>query len=101
MNSDALPNLSSQENLGQKYAFALASLALGITSFVNLLGVEKAILAIGFGLLAMRPPVARNSQSWAKAGMILGGVMIILVLFFLVLFNEEIFRLIEQLNIIA
>ena len=35
--------------LGQKYAFATASLILGIVSFVNLLGLEKPILAIVFG----------------------------------------------------
>jgi hypothetical protein len=40
--------------LGQKYAFATASLILGISSFVSLLGLEKAILAIVFGWLALR-----------------------------------------------
>ena len=40
--------------VGQKYAFATASLILGIFSFVNLLGLEKPILAIIFGWLALR-----------------------------------------------
>jgi len=88
----------SQENLGQKYAFALASLLLGIASFVHLLGIEKAILAIAFGVLAMRPPMARLHQNWAKAGMILGGLMIIIVLFSLLFFHEELFGLIDQLK---
>ena len=39
--------------LGQKYAFATAALLLGIISFISMLGVEKAVLAIVFGWLAM------------------------------------------------
>jgi hypothetical protein len=34
--------------------FAVASLILGIFSFVQLLGVEKAALVIRFGILALR-----------------------------------------------
>ena len=38
--------------VGQKLAFAAASLTLGVCAFISLLGVEKANLAIVFGLLA-------------------------------------------------
>ena len=40
--------------LGQKYAYATVSLVLGAASFVNLLGIEKGILAIAFGMLALK-----------------------------------------------
>ena len=48
------PDHPSNEHavLGQKYAFATASLLLGIASFISLLGVEKGILAIVFGSIA-------------------------------------------------
>ena len=68
--------------LGQKYAFATASLILGIVSFVNLLGLEKPILAIVFGWLALRTkpaPQLREHRLWAKAGVVLGTIILIVV----------------------
>ena len=68
--------------LGQKYAFATASLILGICSFVNLLGLEKPILAIIFGWLALRTnpaPQLTEHRLWAKAGVTLGTIILIVV----------------------
>ena len=77
-------NNQSSESLilGQKYAFATVSLILGIFSFVNLLGLEKPILAIIFGALALRtkpePPLTQH-RVWAKAGVTLGTIILIVV----------------------
>jgi hypothetical protein len=68
--------------LGQKYAFATASLVLGIFCFVNLLGLEKPILAIVFGWLALRvkpEPRLTEHRIWAKAGVVLGSIILIVV----------------------
>jgi hypothetical protein len=68
--------------LGQKYAFATASLILGILSFVNLLGLEKPILAIVFGWLALRAtpaPLLKEHRVWAKTGVTLGTIILIAV----------------------
>lgn len=68
--------------LGQKYAFATASLILGILSFVNLLGLEKPILAIIFGWLALRAtpaPLLKEHRVWAKTGVVLGTIVLIVV----------------------
>ena len=68
--------------LGQKYAFATVSLMLGIFSFVNLLGLEKPILAIIFGWLALRTkpePQLTEHRVWAKAGVVLGTIILIVV----------------------
>lgn len=68
--------------LGQKYAFATASLILGIVSFVNLLGLEKPILAIIFGWLALRAqpaPQLTQHRVWAKTGVVLGTITLIVV----------------------
>ena len=68
--------------MGQKYAFATISLILGIFSFVNLLGLEKPILAIIFGWLALRtkpaPPLTQH-RVWAKTGVVLGTIVLIVV----------------------
>lgn len=61
--------------LGQKYAFAAASLIVGIACYVNFLGLEKAALAIVFALLALRQnpqPLLREHRAWAKTGLVLG-----------------------------
>jgi hypothetical protein len=68
--------------LGQKYAYATASLMLGIFCFVNLAGMEKAVLAIIFAWLALRAspePLLTERRMWAQAGLVLGGLILILV----------------------
>ena len=57
MNTDPNANV-----LGQKYAFATASLIMGIACYVNLLGLEKAALAILFAWLALR---TKRKQAWS------------------------------------
>lgn len=90
--------------LGQKYAFATASLILGICSFVNLLGLEKPILAIVFGWLALRAnpaPALKLHRMWAKAGLGLGVVVLVVVpILIIVNFNElrEIVQLLSKLD---
>ena len=86
--------------LGQKYAFATTALILGIASFVNFLGMEKAVLAIVFAWLAIRPepaPVLRDRRAWARAGMILGALQIILIVTVLALNYERIPALLDAL----
>lgn len=86
--------------LGQKYAFATTALVLGIASFVNFLGMEKAILAIVFAWLAIRSepaPVLRDRRAWAKAGMILGALQILIIIAVLALNFDRISALLETL----
>ncbi len=87
--------------LGQKYAFATASLILGILSFVNLLGLEKPILAIIFGWLALRTkpePQLTQHRVWAKAGVVLGTTILIIVPTFIILNFHRLQELIEILS---
>ena len=90
--------------LGQKYAFATASLILGICSFVNLLGLEKPILAIVFGWLALRAnpaPALKLHRMWAKAGLGIGAVVLVVVpILIIVNFSElrEIVQLLSKLD---
>lgn len=68
--------------LGQKYAYATAALMVGIASYIQLLGIERAILAIIFACLALRPspaPRLADRRLWAQAGLALGVVMLVLV----------------------
>jgi hypothetical protein len=85
--------------LGQKYAYATVSLILGIASFINLLGFDKAILAIIFASLALRrepAPVLKDRRLWGKAGLVLGVLQVVLVSVLLIVFRDELNELIEM-----
>jgi hypothetical protein len=87
--------------LGQKYAFATASLIMGICCFVNLLGLEKAILAILFGWLALRKnpePVLKEHRVWAKTGVILGILPLIILPAIIIIYFDRVLEIIELLS---
>ena len=93
-------NIEIKESLilGQKYAFATASLILGISCFVNLLGMEKAILAITFSWLALREspePVLKEHRGWAKAGLILGILLLIIMPSIILLNLDRIWEIVD------
>ena len=95
-----MQNLETRESLilGQKYAFATASLVLGISCFTSLLGLEKAILAIVFACLALRSspaPALKEHRMWAKVGLVLG-ILPLIILPILILFNLDRIREIIQ-----
>ena len=81
-----MTEISSNEGivLGQKYAYATAALMAGIAGYIQLLGIERALLAIIFACLALRSnPAPRledeDRRLWAKVGLALGVVMLVLV----------------------
>jgi len=87
--------------LGQKYAFATVSLVLGIFCFVNLLGLEKPILAIIFGWLALRSvPEPRLTQHriWAKVGVVLGTIVLILLPVLIIINFDRLREFVEVLS---
>jgi hypothetical protein len=84
--------------LGQKYAYATISLILGLACFVNLAGMEKAGLAVIFGLLALKStpaPVLKARRMWAKTGVVLG-TLLLLVVPTIILLNLDRLRLIIE-----
>ena len=87
--------------LGQKYAFATASLILGICCFINLLGLEKPIMAIVFGWLALREkpgPPLKDHRVWAKTGVVLGTIVLIVVPTLIILNFDRLREFVEVLS---
>ena len=87
--------------LGQKHAYATASLLLGFATFVNLLSLEKAALAVLFGWLALRAspaPALEGRRGWAKLGASLGGLAFVLVPALLLLFRDRVGALVDALK---
>lgn len=86
--------------LGQKYAYATISLILGIACFINLVGMEKAILAVIFAWMALKStpsPVLTTRRVWAKAGLVLGMVMLVVVPTIILLNLDRLRVLVETL----
>jgi hypothetical protein len=65
----------------KKSAYAVASLVIGILSFIDLFGIEKAIAAGIFGILALKEikTTETKSKSLAYAGIALGTIYIIIL----------------------
>ena len=52
---------------------AIAALTMGVLSFVHLFGVEKAGMAVAFGVMALKDPaISARGQSLAKAAVVAG-----------------------------
>jgi len=86
--------------LGQKYAYATISLILGISCFINLVGMEKAILAVVFGTMALRgspAPKLRERQAWAKTGLALGTLILVVVPTIILLNLDRLRSIVEAL----
>lgn len=87
--------------LGQKYAYATASLLLGIICYIQLLGVERAILAIIFAILALKSvpePRLERRRLWAIAGLILGIITMVLIPLIIIFKFDQVKELIRTLQ---
>jgi len=80
--------------LGQKYAYATAALLVGIISYIQLLGIERVVLAIVFAWLALKShpqPRLEDRRTWAKVGLVLGLIYLIITPIILI-WKFEFFR---------
>ena len=86
--------------LGQKYAYATISLILGLACFINLAGMEKAVLAVIFAWLALKStpaPTLKARRVWAKTGLVLGTLMLVLVPTIIILNLDRLRLIVETL----
>jgi hypothetical protein len=90
--------------LGQRYTLATLALAVGLLSFLNVAGMEKAVLAIVLGLKALRPtpePALERRRGWARVGIGLGVVHVVLVVTVILLNLDRLSRLLEALRALS
>ena len=90
--------------LGQRYTLATLALGLALLSFVNLAGMEKAILGIVLGLKALKPipePALEQRRGWARLGIGLGVTHVVLVVTVILLNLDRLSRLIEALRAVS
>ena len=87
--------------LGQRYTLATLALTLALLSFLNLAGMEKAILAIVVGLRALRPdpqPPLEQRRGWARMAIGLGVAHVVLVVTVILLNLDRLATLLEALR---
>lgn len=90
--------------LGQRYTFATLALVIGVLSFLNLAGVEKAVLAIvlGFRALSRQPaPALEQRRNWAQGAIVLGSVQIVLLTTIILLNLDRLARVGEVLQALS
>jgi hypothetical protein len=90
--------------LGQRYTLATLALGLALLSFLNLAGMEKAILAIVLGLKALRPtpePTLDQRRGWARLGMGLAAAHVVLVVTVILLNLDRLSRLLDALRAVS
>lgn len=80
--------------------FAVASLVMGIMSFFNLFGLDKAIVAIVFGSIALAR-IGKNNflkgKKIAISGIVLGVLSLILTVFLTVKYLPKIIEMQQQM----
>src|SRR4029450_13579235 len=87
--------------LGQRYTFATLAVALALLSFLNVAGLEKAVLAIVLGLKALKaapgPPLEQR-RGWARLGIGLAAAHVVLLETVILLNLDRIPRLLDALR---
>ncbi|RKY31009.1 MAG: hypothetical protein DRP74_05785 [Candidatus Omnitrophota bacterium] len=89
------------ENKMTRNGFAVASLVVGIISFFSFAGMEKAIVAVIFGILALKSLGEEDdaaSKKFAKAGIILGAVSFFLTTILIINYLPKIKEQLRQQN---
>jgi hypothetical protein len=90
--------------LGQRYTLATLALAVGLLSFLNVAGLEKAVLAVVLGLRALRPtpePPLERRRGWARVGIGLGVAHVVLLVTVILLNLDRLSRLVEALRALS
>lgn len=83
---------------GRSEGFAIAALALGALSFVQLLGMEKALLSIVLAVLALRGAVSARSRRHARVAIALGALYLLITATTLIVFRDRLGELVRLLQ---
>ncbi len=99
MNTPPAPQSDLQTlRRGRSEGLAIAALALGVLSFIQLLGMEKALLAIVLGSLALRGTATARSRRQAWTALALGVAYLAVTASVLLLFQDRLAELIRLLQ---
>lgn len=83
-----------------KTKIAIISLGVGVISFLNLFGIEKAVLAILLGYIALKEVSSeqKKANKFAIGGIILGAVYIVFLITIFILKGSKIIELFTKIK---
>ena len=96
--SESVKESQAHVVLGQKYAYATIALILGLACFINLAGMEKAVLAVIYAWLALKTtpaPALTARRVWAQTGLFLG-IAVLIVIPTIIILNLDRLRVIVE-----
>jgi hypothetical protein len=84
---------------GRRFGLATAALALGVVSFVNMLGIEKSILAIVLAVLAIHGAGFRTAvRRRGRTALLIASVHVVTSVVVLVIFRAKLTELVQLLH---
>ena len=86
---------------GKRAGLAIAALTIAIVAFINLLNVEKSIVAIVLAALSLRGATHGAMRQWARSAVAIAIVHIILLAVLVTVYHNvllEVFRLLQKLS---
>lgn len=90
--------------LGQRYTLATLALVVALLSFLNLAGMEKAILAVVLGARALTStpePGLEQRRMWAQTAVGLAAAHVVLLISIILLNLDRLPRLFEAIRALA
>jgi hypothetical protein len=94
----ALPTEAHWLARGRSEGLATAALATGLVSFINLLGVEKGLLALVLGLLALKGSIAPKVRQRAKIAVGLALLQFATIAFIIYHFYTHFYQLVRLMK---
>ena len=82
--------------------FAVASLVLGIMQFIRIFNLEKALLAIGFGILALKKisqVEGMGGKKFAISGIVLGIVGMVVTIVMSIIFWPQMQEMMQRQSV--
>lgn len=83
---------------GWRAGLTLGALAIAVAAFINLLSVEKSILAIVLAAVALGGAGPGRARSRARLALVIAAVHLIVVALALIVFHEKLARLLSLMQ---
>jgi hypothetical protein len=90
--------------LGQRYTLATMALMLALLSFLNVAGMEKAIVALLLAFKALKPapsPPLEERRGWARLAIWLASTHVVLLITIVMLNLDRLARVYEVLRALS